>query len=523
MIEFLFILMGLVLGGLVAWFWASSQARAQVAAAEALKDELYRQIGQKDKDISELASALQYERRARTEAQTRLEEADKNLQEQKKLLEEATNKLTDTFKALSSDALKSNNQSFLELAKQSLEAIVNETKGEVGKRQEAIDALIRPIQETLKRYEEQIKAMEEKRQKAYGSLEEQLKSLSTTEQQLQRETGNLVTALRTPQVRGRWGEITLHRVVELAGMSEHCDYVEQKSIDSESGRLRPDMVVHLPAGREIVVDAKVSLDAYLDALSASSEEKRSELLTRHAQQLRTHMNQLAAKSYWEQFPKAPELVVMFIPGESFFAAAVDCDRSLIEDGMAKKVVLATPTTLIVLLQTAAYGWRQEAIAENAKAISDLGKHLYDRLKTLAEHFAGIGKSLEKAITAYNRAVGTMESRVFPSARRFRELGAATGEEIPVIEAIDQAPRALSAPDIEEYAAEMNRQPVESSSIRSVGYDPRTMTLEVEFDSGGIYQYSEVPESVYTGLIGATSKGSYFNEHIKDRYPCRELP
>lgn len=285
MTEILFILIGLVVGGLAAWFLASSGTReleGRARAAEALRDELYRQIGQKDKDISELGSTLQDERQSKTEAQTRLEEADKNLQEQKKLLEEATNRLTDTFKALSSDALKSNNQSFLELAKQSLEAIVNETKGEVGKRQEAIDALIKPIQETLKRYEEQITAMEEKRQKAYGSLEEQLKSLSTTEQQLQRETGNLVTALRTPQVRGRWGEITLHRVVELAGMSDHCDYVEQKSIDSEVGRLRPDMVVHLPAGREIVVDAKVSLDAYLDALSASSEEKRSELLVRHA-------------------------------------------------------------------------------------------------------------------------------------------------------------------------------------------------------------------------------------------------
>lgn len=235
------------------------------------------------------------------------------------------------------------------------------------------------------------------------------------------------------------------------------------------------------------------------------------------------MNQLAAKAYWDQFAKTPEFVVMFIPGESFFAAALDSDRSLIEDGMTKQVVMATPTTLIALLRAVAYGWRQEAIAANAKAISDLGKHLYDRLKTLAEHFGGIGKSLEKAITAYNRAVGTMESRVFPAARRFRELGAATGEEIPVIEAIDQAPRALSAPDIEEHPGEVNRQAVQSSTIRSVGYDPRAMTLEVEFDSGGIYQFSDVPESVYAGLQGAASKGSYFNDHIKDHYRYREVP
>lgn len=301
----------------------------------------------------------------------------------------------------------------------------------------------------MKRYEEQIKAMEESRQKAYGSLEEQLRSLSTTQQQQQRETEKLVTALRTPQIRGRWGEITLHRVVELAGMSEHCDYVEQTTVDSEAGRLRPDMIIHLPAEREIVVDAKVPLDGFLDSLSASGEEERGVAMARHAKQVRSHMNQLAAKSYWDQFSKAPEFVVMFIPGESFFAAAVDCDRSLIEDGMARQVVLATPTTLIALLRAVAYGWRQERIAENAKAISDLGKQLYERLKTLAEHFDDIGKSLEKAIASYNRAVGSMESRVFPAARRFKELGAATGEEIPVIQEIDQTPRSLTSPDLDE--------------------------------------------------------------------------
>lgn len=460
MMEILLVASGLIVGGLVAWFWASARTRASLAqhctqlegrarASEGREEELRQHTTQRDKDLSELRSILENERRVKTEAQTRLEAVQQNLQEQKQLMEDATTKLTDTFKALSADALKSNNQSFLELAKQSLETIVHETKGDIGKRQEAIDALITPLRETLTRYEEQIKTMEASRQKAHGSLEEQLRSLNTTQQQLQQETGNLVTALRTPQVRGRWGEITLHRVVELAGMSEHCDYLEQASINSEAGRLRPDMIVHLPAGRQVVVDAKVSLDAYLTALSAASEDERSTAMMRHAQQLRSHMNQLASKSYWSQLPQAPEFVVMFIPGESFFAAAVDSDRSLIEDGMAKQVVLATPTTLIALLRAVAYGWLQEKSTENAKAISDLGKQLYERLKTLTEHFEDIGQSLEKAMTTYNKAVGSMETRVLPAARRFKELGTVPGEEIPSLEAIDQIPRSFTAPEMDE--------------------------------------------------------------------------
>ncbi|HXG53097.1 MAG TPA: DNA recombination protein RmuC [candidate division Zixibacteria bacterium] len=460
MSELVFVSLGLLAGGAIAWFWASARARGAFArhaaelegrarAAEGLRDELREQIERRESELSSLRSALDEERRARTEAQTRLEAALENLQEQKKLLDEAAAKLTDTFKGLSADALRSNNQAFLDLARQTLEVVVEETRGDIGKRQEAIDALIKPLQETLKRYEEQIQAMEQSRRQAYGSLEEQLRALGTTQQQLQRETGNLVTALRTPQVRGRWGEMTLHRVVELAGMSEHCDYVEQTTVDSQTGRLRPDMVIHLPADREIVVDAKVSLDAYLDALSAPTEEERNAAMARHARQVRAHMDRLAGKSYWDQFPKAPEFVVMFIPGESFFAAAADCDRSLIEDGMARQVVLATPTTLIALLRAVAYGWRQEQIARNARAISDLGKQLYERLKTLADHFGDVGKSLEKAITSYNRAVGSMESRVFPAARRFKELGAATGDEIPVVETVDQDPRALTLPDPSE--------------------------------------------------------------------------
>lgn len=460
MTEVLYVLAGVVAGGGVAWVLASARARAvfasqlseaqsQAIRAEAVTAEVRAQAQKADAERNTLRQELDAVRRARVEAETRLVEATRSFDEQKKLLEEARNKLTDAFRALSGDALKSNNQAFLELAKKSLEAILADAKGNLGKHQEAIKGLVNPLEEALKRYEQQVKALEESRQKAYGSLETQLQLLTSTQQQLQKETGNLVTALRTPQVRGRWGEVTLRRVVELAGMSDHCDYEEQVSVESDGGRMRPDMVVHLPADRDIVVDAKVSLAAYLEALSAESEEQRTACLQRHAQQLRTHMNQLAGKAYWEQFDRAPEMVVMFIPGESFFAAAVDCDKSLIEDGMSRRVVLATPTTLLALLRAVAYGWRQEQIAQNAQEISDLGRQLYERLRTLVEHFANVGKSLQKANEAYNRAVGSMETRVFAAARRFKDLGAASGPEIEVIEPIDATPRELRLPEAHE--------------------------------------------------------------------------
>jgi DNA recombination protein RmuC len=229
-------------------------------------------------------------------------------------------------------------------------------------------------------------------------------------------------------------------------MSDHCDFTEQVTVASEMGRLRPDMIVHLPGEREIVVDAKVALDAFLDAVASTSEKERNDALGRHAAQIRAHMTALAGKGYWEQFPKAPEFVVMFIPGESFFAAAVDADRQLIEDALEKRVVLATPATLIALIRAVAYGWRQEQVARNAQEISDLGKQLYDRMRILAEYLTDIGKGLEKANTAYNSAVGSIEARVLPAARRFKDLGAAPGAEIPLIQPIEITPRALTVPD-----------------------------------------------------------------------------
>ncbi|HET9488225.1 MAG TPA: DNA recombination protein RmuC [Methylomirabilota bacterium] len=448
--ETLLLVGGLALGAGLGWLVTRIHGRSRLlheretlgtrlAAAEALGDELRKQLTQRELELGEVRATLDTERTLRAQAETRSQAARENLEEQKALLAEARERLGDTFKALSADALRQSTAAFMEQAKETVGA-------QFDHRREAIDTLVKPLQEALIRYERELRELETKRERAYGSLEEQLRALTDSSADLQRETGNLVGALRSPSIRGRWGEITLHRVVELAGMVENCDYVEQVTVQGEGGRVRPDLIVRLPGGRQIVVDAKVPLSAYLDAVAASSPEERRVALLRHAQQLRQHMMLLAGKAYWEEFGGAAQFVVMFIPADTFVSAAVEVDPALLEDGMARRVVVASPATLIGLLHAGAYGWRQEHLAENAERISELGRLLYDRLRTMGKHFDDVGRALKRATEAFNQAVGSMETRVLPAARKFRDLGAATGGEIPPLEVVDQQPRELAAPE-----------------------------------------------------------------------------
>jgi len=445
MLDAALFIIGLLLGALAVWLWLGAKLREsenRAAAAEATAAGWREQQDKIQQEVAGLRARLETEQQTRAASEASLEAERKNLEEQRALLQDAEVKLSDTFKALSHDVLGKQSASFLQLAAQSFDKLRAESEGDLVARQEAISGLVQPLKDVLQKYEQEVKQIEAQRQEAYGSLRQHLFLLGETQSQLQRETANLVTALRKPQVRGRWGEITLRRLAELAGMVDRCDFYEQPTVSSEGRLMRPDMVVHIPGGREIIVDSKVALDAYLDAIEASSEEVKQQHLARHATQVRRHMEQLGSKAYWDHLPKAPEFVVLFLPGDPFLGAAVEHDPTLIENGMAQRVVIATPNTLIALLLAVYHGWRQEEITKNAQLISELGKQVYKRISILWEHLDSLRGAIDKAVEAWNRVVGSLEHQVLPSVRRFRDLKATTAEEIAQLEEVDRTTRAL---------------------------------------------------------------------------------
>ena len=450
---FLGLLGGLLLGALGAGLLLRARhAAASSGLAERLRhrDERVGELqGQLERREAELAGAraeagkLQIELAAAT---GRLETELQAAREKLEVLGLVGERFADAFRALANEALKSNNQAFLDLARERFVDLQERAARELENRQQSIAATLKPVTELLTKVDARIEEVERSRAEAHGGLTEYLRGVAETQRRLEGETGRLVKALRTPTVRGRWGEIQLRRVVEIAGMLAYCDFNEQPTLEAEGGRQRPDLIVRLPNERTVVVDAKAPLQHYLEALE-DGEEHRHEHLERHAAQIRKHLQQLGSKSYWEALESTPEFVVLFLPGETFFSAALETDPRLIEYGVDNRVLLATPTTLIALLKAVAYGWRQGQLADSAQEVSRLGRQLHDRLRVMAEHFEDVRKGLEGAVTAYNRVVASLESRVLVSARRFKDLGAATTDDVPPLEGLEVVPRRLIAPDM----------------------------------------------------------------------------
>jgi DNA recombination protein RmuC len=435
--------------GLVLLGAAEGEARAQRAAV----DELRRQVTTALERERTLDEQLADAERARAVAETQTTELRVRLDEERELLAEAEVRLGDTFRSLAAEALSANNQGFMALATEKLQGARIENEAALDARTRAIEGLVNPVKESLDRVDSKIQDMERERGQAYGRLMEQVQGLMTSNDRLQTETGNLARALRSPSVRGRWGEIQLRRAVELAGMLEHCDFSQQVTLVGQESerRLRPDLVVRMPGGRHVVVDAKVPLEGYLQAMEATSEDDRRARLREHGCQVRAHMTKLSSKTYWAELPCAPEFVVMFLPGESIFGAALEDSPGLLEEGVGRKVLLATPTTLIALLQTVHYGWRQERLTENAEKISEQGRQLHERVVTLVEHWVRLGHSLGKATEHFNAAAASFEGRVLPAVRRLEEMGAGSKKSLGELPRLDIRPREASAHVIEEGA------------------------------------------------------------------------
>jgi DNA recombination protein RmuC len=379
---------------------------------------------------------------ARLRAQKLITELTTTLELERRQAVDKLAEIEKTFAMLSGEALRQNSKSFLQLAQETLKQFHVQAKGDLDLKEKAVENMVRPIREALEKTEQQVRLMEQERKEAYGALHKHLETMAQTQLLLQGETRNLVQALRRPEVRGQWGEMTLKRLAELAGMVEHCDFTTQDTVNAEDGRMRPDMVVRMPDGREIVVDVKTPLDAYLSAVEATDDAARAKHLEHHARKVRERVRELATKAYWNQFKNAPDFVVLFIPGDQFLSAALDLDRELLEDALKQKVILATPTSFVALLRAVAYGWRQEALAANADLIREVGEDLYQRLAVFTEHLSRLGGSLEGSVSAFNKAVGSFDSKVLPGARKFVEMGVTPKKALEPPTPLEIAPRSV---------------------------------------------------------------------------------
>jgi DNA recombination protein RmuC len=486
LIPVLLVFTGIVVGAVIVWLLLRAQSQrsyekgqsdsgTQVAA-------LQERLAARDQELQKLQQSFEREAAQRDHLRednaglkAQLEGERRAAQEREESFRQVGEELSGRFAELSQRALNANNQSFLDLARSTLAQYQAKAKGDLEFRQEAIKQLVEPLRKSLDQVDAKIGEIEKERVGAYAGLRQQVESLATDQIKLHKETSNLVNALRAPIVRGRWGEIQLKRVVEIAGMVEYCDFNQQETVPT--GKLRPDMTIRLPGGRSIVVDSKAPLQGYLEALEAPDEGTRLIKLKDHARQVRVHLTKLGARGYWEQFDQSPEFVFLFLPGETFFSAALEQDPSLIEFGVEQRVILATPTTLIALLKAVSYGWQQEQVAASAQEVSKLGKDLYNRLRVFTKHFESIGAGIKRALESYNDGVGSLEGRVLRTARKFKELGATTGDEIPVVEPIDRTVKPLSMdegglfPELvatPEGADDQEELPLLNSIARGVG-------------------------------------------------------
>lgn len=441
------IILALLVGLACGYLFGQRRGLAQIgnlqtttALAEQRQSDLAQQLSSEKNQTDSLRQQLTQSQTSFATMQAQLDAARQNLLEQRKSLDEAQGTLKQAFASVSAEALAKNNEAFLQLARERFATISAQANGSLDQRKEQIEGMLKPLRELMEQYQLRVSEIEKSRVESYSMLREQLGTLAETQRTLNTQTSQLVTALSRPTVRGQWGEITLRRLVELAGLSDKCDFVEQQSVDGDQGRSRPDMVVNLPGGRDIVIDCKTTLDAFLDAAAATDQDIRKTFLQKHAQQVRNRARELSAKSYWSQFTRSPEFVVMFLPGEAFLYAAVEQDTSLIEDCLKNHVILATPTTLVALLKSIEYGWRQEAITQNAEKIRELAMEMYERMGIVLGHMAKVGSNLKNTVESYNSALGSLESRVIATARKIGELGAKTDKELTTPVEVDVIPR-----------------------------------------------------------------------------------